>query len=783
MTRLHEHVKGGARVKNHTIARALLTAGIASSVLFAGTASAIDWNITGFVRQEISYSIAKNNNEYNAAGLVYNDRIVPHYTHSGWGSGNTLATGNSGAAASVYFDPNTGQPGLFGGGGGLAGANTNASGNCRFGHLNAINAGSLGLSTVFGSTAIPGFRGVYCPDNGAGSNFVPGVNAGAVGAAAHGISVAGQGMNDDINFNLFNTRMEVDIQARFNKHFAAYVKVRAYYDGTSSFTNAQISDHFGGNKFWGNSGQIAEWNSPNFAVDLPAAYVDYNDGPLWIRVGNQTIAWGEAYFFRVMDVANGLDLRRHLALGPGGEEYSDQRVASPGIRLSYTFKNGWELDAFAQMWSPTILPAINSPYNVIGAGASLDERDEFDDARGSINFGARLTMNLTDYFTGILMYTNRRSQDGVARYAEAPTYNRGLENRFCIGSFNDTNNILVGLSSTATGGSGFFPTLGVNADGRANLAGFNGQANMPNLAPGSKNNNHCGSPLAPDPIAVNSSEYWHLVGRARLDPMKALRVVVNEWPADHWATRKVFGFGDELNFVDAMRTIEGFHSSFGGFRAWVSREFKREHIFAIGGNYLINADPESIWDQLLIRGEVSITPNKKFTDLGLSFNFIEETEVVSALILEKYHRWTAAFPATYMVFQWMHRTSSDMFGRHLSGTESADFEDFIDPVTGDFTAAAFVPGAAVPKGSKNADYVVFAFQQPFPNLVWRFDFAVLIDVEGAYLVQPGVRYRPAANWQWDVYANIIEEGGDENDDVLESLDWADEIFLRLTYYF
>ena len=590
-------------------------------------------------------------------------------------------------------------------------------------------------------------------------------------------------MNDDINFNAFSSRVEIDIQARFNRNWAGYMKIRGYYDGSSKFTDGQISDHFG-NPYWGTSGQLAEWNSANFSLDIPAAYIDYNKGPLWIRVGNQTIAWGEAYFFRVMDVANGLDLRRHLTLGPGAEEYSDQRVASPAIRVSYTFKNEWELDAFAQMWSPTILPAVNTPYSVIGAGITLNERDEFNDARGAINFGFRLTMPLTDYFTALFMYTNRRNPDGVARYAEAPTSWAGTENRFCLGAFNDTNNILTGLSSVATGGSGFLPTLGITADGKADINTLFGGAvpNMPNAALGAATG-RCGSPLAPDPIAANSNEYWHLVGRGRLDPMKALRVVVDEWPADQWATREVFGFGQEVNFVDAMRTIEGFHSSFGSFRAFATRDWKREHIFAIGANYLVNTDPNSFFDQLLIRGEVSVTPNKKFTDLGLSFRYIEETEVVSALIFEKYQRWTSAFPAMYMVAQWMHRTSSDLFGRHLSGTESADFEDFIDPVTGDFTAAAFVNGAASPAGSENADYVVFALQQPFPNLIWRFDLAILVDVEGGYLVQPGFRYRPAANWQWDLYANLIEEGGDENDDIMETIDFADEIFLRMTYYF
>jgi hypothetical protein len=769
--------------------------GVASSVLFAGAVSAIDWNITGFFRQEIAYSIAGNNNELNTMGLVFNDKIVPNITHLSWGTGGTLATGNSSQPSTSHLNVNGVRGGVFNLGAAtiMAGANTNSPVNCRFGGQNAIQAGSLGLSRAFGAMNIAGFRGVLCPTGvpgtGAGSDFlraatgvanvvpgisiVPGVDTTLVGSAATGYSAQGAALNDDINFNLFNSRLEVDIQARFNRNWAAYVKIRTYYDGTSKFTDGQISDHFG-NPYWGTSGQLAEWSSPNFSVDIPAAYIDYNKGPLWIRVGNQSIAWGEAYFFRVMDVANGLDLRRHLTLGPGAEEYSDQRIASPAIRVSYTFKNEWEIDAFAQMWSPTILPAINTPYSVIGAGVTLDERDEFNDARGSINFGFRLQMPLTDYFTAVFMYTNRRNPDGVARYAEAPTSWAGTENRFCLGAFNDTNNILLGLGLGAP-----------LASGAADIAGnpvFAGVPNMPAAAPGSATG-RCGSPLAPDPIAANSTEYWHLVGRGRLDPMKALRVVVDEWPADQWATREIFGFGQELNFVDAMRTIEGFHSSFGAFRAWVTRDWKREHVLAIGANYLVNADPNSFFDQLLIRGEVSVTPNKKFTDLGLSFNYIEETEVISALIFEKYQRWTAAFPAMYMVAQWMHRTSSDLFGRHLSGTESTDYEDFIDPVTGDFTAAAFIPGAASPRGSDNADYVVFALQQPFPNLIWRFDLAILVDVEGGYLVQPGFRYRPAANWQWDLYANLIEEGGDENDDIMETIDFADEIFLRMTYYF
>ena len=84
-------------------------------------------------------------------------------------------------------------------------------------------------------------------------------------------------------------------------------------------------------------------------------------GPLWVRIGQQQIAWGEALFFRVADVANGLDLRRHLFLDFGAEEYSDERLSAPGIRASYAITEGWELEVFAQMFQLSVLPnpAVN----------------------------------------------------------------------------------------------------------------------------------------------------------------------------------------------------------------------------------------------------------------------------------------------------------------------------------------------------------------------------------------------------------------------------------------
>lgn len=671
------------RNDTHGAGRALAAV---AGLLCAVTAQAIDWNITGLVRQEIGYGIAANNNEFNEMGNPFNDRVMPVLTSIG-ANGARLRTDG------LRADANT----------------TPVAGTCKF-------------QTV----------------------------AGCAGA----VSAAGAGLSDDINFNLFSTRLELDVRGRINRQWAVSGKLRAIYDATPAFTDGRIGDVFGQPYWYGDrSANPLEANGRSVMADLPVLYVDYNDGPLWIRAGQQSIAWGEALFFRVMDTANGLDLRRHLTLGPAAEEFQDQRIASPGVRVSYTFDNAWEIDAFAQLFTPTVLARTNTAYNVVPAAFSWDEEDEFEDAEGAINFGMRLTAPLTDSFTLLAAYTNRRNPDGVVRWQDAPlTLNGntafGAENPFCAGA---ANNPFAGLPGAPT---------------RASLGG------------------RCGSFFAPDSTGTASAfEWFHMAGRTRLNPVLGVQASLNEAPASFFAGRTILGLGNEVSALDGISTLDAFFSGFGPLRGYISREFKREHVFSIGGNYIFTAEQGSWLDQLLVRGEVSVTPNKKFTNPSLSASFIEETEVVSALILEKYQRFSVDLPAAYMVAQWMHRTESDLFGRHLSGNENRGFWPHLDPATGVLDAAATVAGSGQPDGQSSANYVAFAIQQPFPDLIWRADLAVLVDVQGGYLVQPGLRYRPSAKWQWDLYANLIEDGGDENDDVMETLDFADEIFVRLTYYF
>ena len=168
---------------------------------------------------------------------------------------------------------------------------------------------------------------------------------------------------------------------------------------------------------------------------------------------------------------------------------------------------------------------------------------------------------------------------------------------------------------------------------------------------------------------------------------------------------------------------------------------------------------------MILNFEVSYTPDKTFTPIDLGQEYIVEDEYVTALVLEKYQRFSQAFPATYMVFQWMHRSESDLFGRHLSGMGGT------------------VNNA--PKGVDGWNGLVLALQQPFPGLVWRADLSVLYDTRGGVFVQPALKWKPSGNWNIEMFYNYTdgELGGDENENIIQTIDWTDEFGLRVAYQF
>jgi hypothetical protein len=92
------------------------------------------------------------------------------------------------------------------------------------------------------------------------------------------------------------------------------------------------------------------------------------------------------------------------------------------------------------------------------------------------------------------------------------------------------------------------------------------------------------------------------------------------------------------------------------------------------------------------------------------------------------------------------------------------------------------PGYA-PKGVRGGwNGLILTIQQPSPTLAYRKDFTVLIDVRGGWLLQPGVKWKPSKSFQPDTYANIIVCGS-SNGNFAETLNSANDVFLRGTYYF
>jgi hypothetical protein len=462
--------------------------------------------------------------------------------------------------------------------------------------------------------------------------------------------------------------------------------------------------------------------------------LDYSDGPLWLRVGNQQIAWGESLFFRVLDNPNGLDLRRHSAFDWASEEFSDKRVPALGVRGSYSFKNDWEFEAWGQEFQPSVMSNENTPYNAITSTFVVQTEQGFDEVDDKWNFGARLRGQIGELglqFT----YTNRYNPDGVYRWAASgvnPFEKLGIADPVADPVSGVTTGQLLAMTP-------FEPFSGVG---------------------------------------IYTAEQWmNEAAGSRLNGAN-LQGLLNDFPVAQALTNDVLGqLGLPANtpvdnYALSTTILDAFFSApaggLGDLRGHIERRYDREDIFGFGMNYMFFSEPDSFLDQLIVRFEATFTPNKTFTDPSLlGKGYLVEDELVTSFVMEKYHRFSVDFPATYMVFQWLHKSESDLFGRHLDGYGMTTTED---------------AGFTMPKGRNGYDAISFALQQPSPSLLWRADLAVLWDLEGGYLVQPGLRYKPSKSVSAELFANFVG-GGDDNMDAMSTFDFVEEVAFRLTYQF
>lgn len=181
------------------------------------------------------------------------------------------------------------------------------------------------------------------------------------------------------SFNLMNTVVDLRIRTTFTENISSFMEPRFWGDFTNQADGRWPAYQALPTQFRGD-GYMLRGGGNNFRAELWNGYFDYHSGDLLIRAGKQTIAWGEDIGLRVLDQVNPLDLSEEFFFGWAGEEFDNIRIPEWMIRIDKGLPNSLVPDltisVFASpgTWTPTILPAQGSPYNVVPV--FLDLRDD-----------------------------------------------------------------------------------------------------------------------------------------------------------------------------------------------------------------------------------------------------------------------------------------------------------------------------------------------------------------------------------------------------------------------
>ena len=191
---------------------------------------------------------------------------------------------------------------------------------------------------------------------------------------------------------LMRQLLDVNIFGKFNENWSVTFEPRFFFDMTKIVDNhfrqyESLPVPFSGN------GAMLRGGGNDFKAELWQAYTDYRSGNLWLRLGKQQIAWGEALGLRVLDTVNPLDLSQNLSTDRAFEEFDRVRIPQWFLRADYTIPNESIQDLTAEfilnpgMVVPTILPPQGSPFNIVPA--SLKVRNQV--RQGEPTVGGRIT--------------------------------------------------------------------------------------------------------------------------------------------------------------------------------------------------------------------------------------------------------------------------------------------------------------------------------------------------------------------------------------------------------
>ena len=576
--------------------------------------------------------------------------------------------------------------------------------------------------------------------------------------------------SDDLETSYTVLRFTGEMDMKFTKELRINARLRALYDPTiyDEFDARDLANDQGGIT-GGGGDRYADTGKPNYYealgrngrqinplelagrdyfVDFGTLIINYKKSNYDIRIGSQQIAWGQAIFFRTFDVANGLDLRRHLVLNRGIEEFEDVRVPKLAVRATVQASDTMLIDSYVGKFQPDILPNPNTPYNVIPSQFYRPLDNYYSGGYDNkLDYGVRIKADFGNWGYQA-MAVSRYNPLGVFSWAVS-----GINN---------------GLYGSGGGASG---PLDLSTQVEAAYIARPPCTGLPTDSPstcrlyGSIGESLSHGPLTIAPGGVYSDlEWFSTAASVRLDGLAALNKAIEDFPAlrDSFAS-------EVADITQARHLLNTFFIGSGGsIRGTVERDYYREEVYGLGGLYILSATPGTFWDQFIINLEVQYSPNRRFTgpDLGAGD---EKDETIITLVGEKWYRWSDTFPAAYLVFQGMHRSASDLVGLSLDG----------------YGGNLGNTEPKLPDGLGSANYLVFAGFQPWPNRKFIAEWAMLLDVEGGLLAQPLIKWNPGYGVSFDFFYNYTDGKlyGDGESTLTRAIEADDELAMRVTYQF
>jgi hypothetical protein len=200
------------------------------------------------------------------------------------------------------------------------------------------------------------------------------------------------------NFLLLRQLLDLRVYGKFDESWSMFLQPRFFHDISKSADSRLRQYESLPANFSGGDAVMLRAGGKDFKAELWQAYVDYKKDNLWLRVGKQSIAWGEAVALRVLDTVNPLDLSQAIFFDRAAEEFDAIRIPQWFLRADYTIPNETISDLTAEFLLnpgavvPTLLPPGGSPYNVVPSVAKITEKVN----QGEPTVGGRLTGTAAD---------------------------------------------------------------------------------------------------------------------------------------------------------------------------------------------------------------------------------------------------------------------------------------------------------------------------------------------------------------------------------------------------